>query len=107
MDGDYLWWDENSGGVSHPVAQKKPNPWGLYDMSGNMQEWCNDWYGEDYYSKSPEHNPRGPETGKFRKLRGGSFLMNSARNSRSANHGSCNVPEYHRDAYGFRCVARA
>jgi formylglycine-generating enzyme required for sulfatase activity len=105
IDGDYLWWDTNSGSKSHPVAQKKPNPWGLYDMSGNMQEWCNDWYGEEYYSVSPEYSPKGPETGKFRKLRGGSFLMNSERNSRSANHGSCNVPEYHRDAYGFRCVA--
>jgi formylglycine-generating enzyme required for sulfatase activity len=103
-DESYLWCEENSGGKSHPVATKKPNAWGLYDMSGNMQEWCNDWYGEGYYAASPSHSPKGPDSGIHRKLRGGSWCLNTKRNSRCANHGSCNVPEYHRDAYGFRCV---
>ncbi len=68
---DYAWYSGNSGKQTNPVGQKKPNPWGLYDMSGNVWEWCMDWYGSMYYSKSPERNPRGPQTGKYRILRGG------------------------------------
>ena len=54
-------------------AQKRPNAWGLYDTLGNADEWVNDWFGENYYSASPERDPRGPDSGQFRLLRGGSW----------------------------------
>jgi formylglycine-generating enzyme required for sulfatase activity len=54
------WYDDNSSGKTHPVAQKQPNELGLYDMSGNVWEWCSDWYGS--YSSSPQNNPQGPNS---------------------------------------------
>ncbi len=71
--GDYAWYDKNSGSKTHPVGQKKPNGLGLYDMSGNVWEWVNDWYDKDYYKNSPRNNPAGPNSGPYRVLRGGSW----------------------------------
>ena len=65
------WYKENCSMRPRPVGLKQPNPWGLYDMYGNVWEWCNDLYGEGYYRESPDRNPRGPEAGKTRVLRGG------------------------------------
>lgn len=59
--------------VPHPVGQKEPNELGLFDTIGNVMEWTNDWYGADYYNNSPEKDPKGPETGSEKVLRGGSY----------------------------------
>ncbi len=71
---DYAWYDANSGDRSHPAGKKKPNALGLYDMSGNVWEWTQDWFGESYYPSSPRDNPRGPDEGTARVLRGGCWL---------------------------------
>lgn len=66
---------KNSGGTSHPVGQKVPNELGLYDMSGNVEEWCQDWFDNDYYASSPSVNPSGPDSGTYRVQRGGSWAF--------------------------------
>ena len=68
---EVAWCKSNSGGKTHPVAQKKPNELGLYDMSGNVREWCNDRYDADYYAKSPSTDPQGPKFGDNCVMRGG------------------------------------
>jgi formylglycine-generating enzyme required for sulfatase activity len=67
--GDYAWFNENSVGVSHPVGQKRPNAWGLYDMHGNVWECCSDWYGE--YPAAAVNDPQGPRDAMKFVLRGG------------------------------------
>ncbi len=74
--GSVAWYDDNSGRSTHDVATKAPNELGLYDMSGNVYEWCQDWYDFGYYKKSPSGNPSGPPSGSNRVLRGGSWCYN-------------------------------
>src|SRR4051812_17395706 len=107
--GDFAWYEKNSGGKPHPVGQKKPNPWGLYDICGNVWEWCNDFYKVDYYKESPRENPRGPKTGQNKVLRGGAFRFSND-NCRSGyryneNPGYADVC-FGYDIYGFRCVRK-
>ena len=98
----YAWYDGNSGQKTHPVGQKQPNAWGLYDMSGNVWEWCSDWYNEDYYANSPAQDSKGPSSGTGRVLRGGSWF-NLPESLRSANRVR-NGPDDRFINNGFRCV---
>jgi formylglycine-generating enzyme required for sulfatase activity len=96
--GDYGWFDGNSGSKTHAVGQKMPNAWGLYDMHGNVWEWCSDWYGA--YSDGAVTNPQGLSSGSDRVRRGGSWL-NSASICRSAYRRGPS-PSNRRDILGFR-----
>ena len=100
--GSVAWYDDNSGSKTHPVKGKSPNELGLYDMSGNVWEWCGDWYGGSYYSNSPSSNPKGPSTGSNRVLRGGSW-NNNAGNCRVSIR-IINTPDYRYGSFGFRLV---
>ena len=99
---DAIGWYCYNSDETHPVAQKTPNGWGLYDMSGNVREWCQDWRDDDYYSSNPVTDPTGPSSGLFRVQRGGSF-GSYAGTCRSAERGSA-FPTYHFDSLGFRLV---
>jgi len=103
--GAYAWYEGNSGKQTHPVGTRRPNGLGLYDMSGNVQEWCEDWYGADYYKISPEKNPRGPLSGSVPVLRGGS-LSDPAGNVRAAYRNNF-APSYRIIYSGFRLVLPA
>ncbi len=96
------WYDGNSGNKTRPSGTKKPNALGLYDMSGNVWEWCEDWYDGNYYKNSPSVNPKGPGSGSSRVLRGGSWF-NSVRNIRVA-YRYWLLPDYRYIDLGFRLV---
>ena len=81
--GEYAWYDKNSGNTTRPVGEKKPNGWGLYDMHGNVWEWCQDGW-DGYYKESPVDDPSGPTGGSGRVGRGGSWYF-PARRCRSAD----------------------
>lgn len=106
---DHGWFAENSGKRTHPVGRKKPNGWGLYDMHGNVAEWCNDFYAKDYYAKSEPNDPKGPAKGAERVLRGGAWnsKADACRSTYRASDPSLDDTCLASDAIGFRCVRNA
>ncbi len=101
--GTYAWYDRSSDKKTHPAGQKKPNGWGLYDMHGNVWEWCSDWYGP--YANPTETDPKGAATGEYRVARGGSWCF-PAQTLRSAFRGF-QRPDFCNYTGGFRVVCVA
>jgi formylglycine-generating enzyme required for sulfatase activity len=108
VDGRYCWYYANSDSTTHPVCRKRPNAFGLYDMAGNLWEWCNDWWAG--YGAGAQTDPTGPTAGVYRVVRGGCWyiyylpvLSAGFRSYAFPSPGTFQPPH---DFYGFRCVLK-
>jgi len=99
--GRYGWYGDNSDNRTHPVGEKEPNAWGLYDMYGNVFDWCQDWYDSGYYENSPTDDPNGPSSGTERALRGTSCGCPPHRTA----HRQSRPPQQRTPIWGFRVAA--
>jgi formylglycine-generating enzyme len=104
MDNEFCWYTGTSGKKTHDVGTKKSNDFGLYDMSGNVYEICSDWYDENYYKTSPEEDPKGPEKGTGKVIRGGCWAARETYCRSASRVGISERAEM--DRIGFR-VCRA
>jgi formylglycine-generating enzyme required for sulfatase activity len=97
---DIAWYEENADSKTHPIGQKDPNDWGLYDMIGNLREYCQDFYEDGYYEESPDTDPQGPDSAFYRVMRGGGW-QDTAQHSR-VSYRSYNFPDTSYFLGGFR-----
>ena len=98
-NGSYMWYLSNYSSKSHEVGTKSPNPWGLYDMHGNMGEWCLDWYAS---SLTGGTDPKGSSSGSYRVVRGGSWIDHAS--CCASSYRGINTPSHESNLYGFRLV---
>jgi len=102
---EVAWFDNNSKDITHNKGLKKPNELSIYDMSGNVREWCWDWYDDKYYVSSPKDNPTGPDSGTWRCVRGGSWYCFSTSGKTTTRFRY--FPDFKSSSYGFRVVRRS
>ena len=102
---DVAWYVDNSDNKTHPVAAKAPNELGIYDMSGNVLEWCNDWYSSSYYTSESQTNPTGPDSGSSRVRRGGSW--NYSEHTCRVSYRGNNTPSFRYNYLGLRLCLSA
>jgi formylglycine-generating enzyme required for sulfatase activity len=105
----HAWYSANAREKTQPVDERRPNPWGIHGMYGNVSEWCHDVYQADYYGVSPDKDPRGPGDGPDRVMRGGNWTSSEdgcALATRYAEAPGISDACFARDTFGFRCVRR-